>query len=621
MSQVAGHLFEDGKAGSLIDDRGHFYKPLQRGPRGDRERAFYDVVDAMLHSEQAAAAELQRSAPVPVPNGGSVNSAVDTAALAEAALPWQQRRLRQLFPSFRGSLKERGPMAVMQRDELGLLSGRTMAKLGLLGSSPHRSSPPQQQQTAVAVAAAVSPEQQEVQQEQQGEAWQGEEVEEQELSAQYGQSPDSDCSEQTGQHLMENFHEGMAGGSYASPDAGVQLQGSPGAADVRGSEGGSTLAAALPQLSRPPPQQQQTSPGPSVEASCEHRHMIESPREAYTLPEHAQAAALLGQPAFDRGLSVGSNSRPPRSPFMSGLLHHSHPPGPQEQQRAAAAAVPSAGSVDGDSGALAAALARMSGLGTVPTVSSEVHWLHGEGQATSSSSNGGSSANFATLPFSVRNAPLLHVIPKYYGVTQHEDARTLLELEDLARAYRHPCIIDIKVGFRTWYPQADDKYIQRCKEKDESTTQAALGFKICGMQVFRHGAGGYWRASKRWCKTLPVELVDKALLSFAHNEHGLRPADVYGGAAGAIVQLEALEAWFSVQRDFHFYSSSVLLLYEGGARNADQAGVRVRMVDFAHTFQAEDGGRDTNFLAGLRALLARLRAVVRATVQQDLPTV
>ncbi len=56
-----------------------------------------------------------------------------------------------------------------------------------------------------------------------------------------------------------------------------------------------------------------------------------------------------------------------------------------------------------------------------------------------------------------------------------------------------------------------------CREKDASTTQAALGFKICGMQVYRHGAGGYWRASKRWCKTLPVELVDKALLSFAHN--------------------------------------------------------------------------------------------------------
>lgn len=31
---------------------------------------------------------------------------------------------------------------------------------------------------------------------------------------------------------------------------------------------------------------------------------------------------------------------------------------------------------------------------------------------------------------------------------------------------------------------------------------------------------------------------------------------MYGGAAGAIAQLEALEAWFAVQRDFHFYSSS-----------------------------------------------------------------
>lgn len=46
--------------------------------------------------------------------------------------------------------------------------------------------------------------------------------------------------------------------------------------------------------------------------------------------------------------------------------------------------------------------------------------------------------------------------------------------------------------------------------------------------------------------------------------------------------------------------------------------VRVRLVDFAHTFQAEGGARDTNFLAGLRALLARLRAVVHAQLQQEL---
>lgn len=78
---------------------------------------------------------------------------------------------------------------------------------------------------------------------------------------------------------------------------------------------------------------------------------------------------------------------------------------------------------------------------------------------------------------------------------------TLLELEDVAKQYRHPSIIDIKLGFRTWYPSADQRYIDKCKAKDASTTQAALGFKICGMQVcsghlevmcIEHSARVYW---------------------------------------------------------------------------------------------------------------------------------
>lgn len=99
----------------------------------------------------------------------------------------------------------------------------------------------------------------------------------------------------------------------------------------------------------------------------------------------------------------------------------------------------------------------------------------------------------------------------------------------------------------------------------------------------------------------------------------------------------------------------MLVLYEGGAAAPEGAKVRVRLVDFAHTFfqgdppsprgAASRGGgggapqqgsspgggavaaclqqhqqrrRDTNFLAGLRALLARLRAVVHAQLQAEL---
>lgn len=63
------------------------------------------------------------------------------------------------------------------------------------------------------------------------------------------------------------------------------------------------------------------------------------------------------------------------------------------------------------------------------------------------------------------------------------DGKQLVELEDVTRFYKHPSIVDIKVGLRTWYAGAEQGYIERCKLKDAATTQAALGYKVCGMQV------------------------------------------------------------------------------------------------------------------------------------------
>ncbi|KDD73423.1 inositol polyphosphate kinase, partial [Helicosporidium sp. ATCC 50920] len=223
-----------------------------------------------------------------------------------------------------------------------------------------------------------------------------------------------------------------------------------------------------------------------------------------------------------------------------------------------------------------------------------------------------------SLPYSQRNAPLLAVLPRFFG-TRQTGGRQLLALEDLTRGYARPCIMDAKIGFRTWYAESGDAaYVARCRAKDATTTQAALGFKVCGMQVWRAGLGGYWRASKRWCKTLGRAQVDSALFSWAQGSGaGLSAADVLGGPEGAVAQLQALERWVRQQRELKFYSSSVLLLYEGAAQAAGQARVRVRLVDFAHTFHDPAGGaRDLNFLAGLRSLVARLKRVARMRIQE-----
>jgi len=147
--------------------------------------------------------------------------------------------------------------------------------------------------------------------------------------------------------------------------------------------------------------------------------------------------------------------------------------------------------------------------------------------------------------------------------------------------------------------------------KDSTTTQGNLGFKICGMQVFRHRIGGYWRASKKWCKTITEETIDCALESFVHNQNGLTPYDVFGGAQGVIHQLSLLEDWFSLQTEFRFFSSSILILYEGNASSSADANVSLRMVDFAHTFHVPGGlERDENYLEGLKSLKARLLGIL-----------
>lgn len=245
-------------------------------------------------------------------------------------------------------------------------------------------------------------------------------------------------------------------------------------------------------------------------------------------------------------------------------------------------------------------------LGAQASVSEDVS--DDDDQASVSGRSDDESDAQTKLPFSVRNAAMLATVPRFFGVVEMDNV-TLLELEDVAKRYRHPSIIDIKLGFRTWYPTADQRYIDKCKAKDASTTQAALGFKICGMQVYRACQRGYWRASKRWCKQLPQDAVNKALIRFANNEAGLRPIDIFGGRSGSIAQLQQLEQWFQTQREFFFYSSSVLIIYEGDAETAEEARVTIKLVDFAHTFPS-DGRKDTNFVAGITALIDGLTNVL-----------
>jgi len=194
-------------------------------------------------------------------------------------------------------------------------------------------------------------------------------------------------------------------------------------------------------------------------------------------------------------------------------------------------------------------------------------------------------------------------VPKFFGLVDLNGV-TYMKMEDLARQYRFPCIMDVKIGFRTWYASADEAHIQKWMKKDAATTTSSLGFKVCGMQVYNKEDKEYWKASKKWCKTLDAYSVRSALRQFVTHPD-VSTNDIYCGQGGLQQQLESLEQWAGEQKHFHFYSASVLILYEGDATCPEDINVNVKIIDFAHTMEA-CGKKDKNFVSGLASFRANL---------------
>lgn len=185
-----------------------------------------------------------------------------------------------------------------------------------------------------------------------------------------------------------------------------------------------------------------------------------------------------------------------------------------------------------------------------------------------------------------------------------------LVLQDLVSSYKNPSIMDIKIGSRTWYPQASEEYIQRCFKKDRETSSLALGFRLSGLQVHVSKEAGYWKPDRKCFQNSSAEIVKNVLKKFvssnisADSDAGDLDFDcafapsVYGGSNGILAQLLELKSWFEDQKFYHFYSCSVLMVWD----KEPNAAAAIKLVDFAHVVDSK-GAIDHNFLGGLCSLI------------------
>jgi 1D-myo-inositol-tetrakisphosphate 5-kinase/inositol-polyphosphate multikinase len=148
-------------------------------------------------------------------------------------------------------------------------------------------------------------------------------------------------------------------------------------------------------------------------------------------------------------------------------------------------------------------------------------------------------------------------IPKYYGLTLKPSLtghiNCFLVLEDLTRRFNGPNIVDLKIGDRSFGPDASVEKI--IEEKSKCFHQLELGFRICGA---KYGPAGRF-VSKQEGRAMDPSQVDSFFVDFfdAHTRMGgckLR---------ATLSKLERLVRWLRVQTRYRFVASSLLIIHEG----------------------------------------------------------
>lgn len=194
---------------------------------------------------------------------------------------------------------------------------------------------------------------------------------------------------------------------------------------------------------------------------------------------------------------------------------------------------------------------------------------------------------------------------KFYGtesVKVHNGVVGLcdyLVLENLTQGLCVPCVMDIKIGAKTYGPDAAEAKIAQEDAKYQGT-KVPFGFSVLG--IISHSDTGVIRKRKAFGRSLSKDNLHEVLDSFIRlkTEMSILVAITF------LEKLSEFNLFFSRQTRYHIYASSLLFVYDyEAAAKGDSVNlvksVRLKLIDFAHVFQAE-GSLDNNFIFGLKNL-------------------
>ncbi|KAG7308486.1 hypothetical protein JYU34_005696 [Plutella xylostella] len=135
-----------------------------------------------------------------------------------------------------------------------------------------------------------------------------------------------------------------------------------------------------------------------------------------------------------------------------------------------------------------------------------------------------------------------------------------LMMENITSSYTRPCVLDVKMGTRQHGDDASAEKRSKQIAKCQASTSAALGVRLCGMQVY-DGSGSCVRRDKYWGRSLSEAGLRDALRAFFATGAPLRRRVV----RRVLQDLDELRHAVAKQTNYRFYSCSLLIVYEGGS--------------------------------------------------------
>ncbi|NXD57770.1 IPMK multikinase, partial [Corvus moneduloides] len=157
---------------------------------------------------------------------------------------------------------------------------------------------------------------------------------------------------------------------------------------------------------------------------------------------------------------------------------------------------------------------------------------------------------------------LREYLPKYFGVWSPPTAPndTYLKLEDVTRKFNKPCIMDVKIGQKSYDPYASAEKIQQ--QVSKYPLMEEIGFLVLGMRVYHVSSDSYETQNQHYGRSLTKETVKDGISKFFHSGYCLRKDVV----AASIQKVEKILEWFEGQTQLNFYASSLLFVYEGSCQ-------------------------------------------------------